>query len=66
MSEDPKFCRERALDCAKRALYAADRRERKALTQASQVWLKLALEIETRAYRSTRDASGSGRLTDAA
>lgn len=48
MTDDTNYCREQALKCANRAIRADKRRERKALTQAAQVWLKMALEMEAR------------------
>ena len=57
MSDDPHYCREQALKCANRAIRAEERRERKVLTKAAQVWLKLALELEARLDSTTCKAS---------
>ena len=38
-----------------RALHSPDRRQRKVLTQAAQVWLKMAVEIEARTSADQSD-----------
>ena len=58
MSDDPHYCREQALKCANRAIRAEERRDRKVLTKAAQVWLKLALEIEARLEASKASEFG--------
>jgi hypothetical protein len=63
--DDPTYCRKQALECAKRALSSKDRRERKVLTRAAQVWLKMAVEIEARIDTSA-DVAATTQLTDAA
>jgi len=63
--DDPTYCRKQALECAERALSSEDRRERKVLTHAAQVWLKMAVEIEARIDRSY-DVTATKQLTEAA
>jgi hypothetical protein len=48
MNDDLHTCRQRALECARQALYAKERRERKALTAAAKTWLDIAMELEAR------------------
>jgi hypothetical protein len=45
--DTPAVCRRRALECARRAVYAPNAKTRKAFARAAESWLRLAQQSES-------------------